>query len=164
MTDKKIRAITAVVLAAAVLLQVCAVGAKKPPQLNTKLGNVNWRINQVKYRIHLKESQKRTVTGQLTMVEGKLYNAQDRLTSNKIKLLDAQIDLTMRVVQAILESRGMRWQCVTRAVCYLKPGEDASAFWRYCQRQGIAQLPAAVLYNDVCRDELLFEIEVDSVC
>ena len=124
--DRKRQAITAVVLAAVVLLQVCAVGAKKPAQLKTKLGSVKQRIKQVKYKIHLKENQKRTVTGQLTVVEGKLDNAQERLTSNNIKLFDARTDLGITTQRLEVTKRQLirRQTLLTRRIVDIYEGED----------------------------------------
>jgi enamine deaminase RidA (YjgF/YER057c/UK114 family) len=77
--------------------------------------------------------------------------------------MDAQVDLTMRVVYAILESRGMNWSDVYRAVGYVKDLKDAPAVDRYLAAQGLPPLPLVMAKADVCRDELLFEIEVDAV-
>ncbi|MBN1846707.1 MAG: hypothetical protein JW810_13570 [Sedimentisphaerales bacterium] len=74
-----------------------------------------------------------------------------------------QVALTMKVVQAILESRRMDWSCVTRALAYFKHAPDAGAFEPYCRRHRIGPFPVIVTENDICRDELLFEIEVDAV-
>lgn len=89
--------IIAIVLAIVVGLQVCAIGAKKPAQLKNKLGSVRKQIKQVRYKIRLKENQRKTVVGQLSIVEAKLDDAQDKLTSNKIRLFDAQTDLKATV-------------------------------------------------------------------
>lgn len=75
---------------------------------------------------------------------------------------DAQVALTMGVVEAILESRGMGWADVTRAIGYFKRTEDAPAFDRYCASSGIPPLPVVIAKNDICRDDLLFEVEVDA--
>ncbi|MDH7571353.1 MAG: hypothetical protein QHJ73_17380, partial [Armatimonadota bacterium] len=47
--------------------------------------------------------------------------------------LDAQVDLTMRVVEAILCQRGMGFHNVSRAVAYYKHGDDCQALDRYCK-------------------------------
>jgi enamine deaminase RidA (YjgF/YER057c/UK114 family) len=73
-----------------------------------------------------------------------------------------QIELTMKVVHAILESRRMGWGDVTRAVAYLKHESDASVLERY-RREHLPAAPMITVENDICRDELLFEIEVDAV-
>jgi len=76
---------------------------------------------------------------------------------------DGQVALTMDVVREILESRGMAWADVARATAYFKRAADAPAFLRYCGEKGLERLPVLMVQNDVCRDELLFELEVDGV-
>ncbi|HJM62126.1 MAG: RidA family protein [Roseibacillus sp.] len=77
--------------------------------------------------------------------------------------VDEQVALTMRVVEAILESRGMNWADVTRGAAYFKHLEDLPAYDRFCREHDVTELPVAVVQNDVCRDDLLFEIEVDAI-
>ncbi len=76
---------------------------------------------------------------------------------------EAQVKQTMEVVQAILQSRGMDWADVTRSLAYFKRAEDAPLLGQYREDQGLSPFPVIVAENDVCRDELLFEIEVDAV-
>ena len=75
----------------------------------------------------------------------------------------AQVELTMKVVHAILESRQMSWIDVTRAMAYFKHANDASIFEKYCLLNNVPQLPVVIAENDICRDELLFEIELDAI-
>lgn len=75
---------------------------------------------------------------------------------------DAQIELTMAVVRAILESRDMDWYDVTRAIAYFKNSAERPAFDRYCAANAIEGMPVLFTNNDICRDDLLFEIEVDA--
>jgi enamine deaminase RidA (YjgF/YER057c/UK114 family) len=75
----------------------------------------------------------------------------------------AQIALTMEVVGAILASRGMDWPNVTRAIAYFPSLGDAPQLGAYCLERGIPPLPVAITQGVVCRDDLLFEIEVDAV-
>jgi len=75
----------------------------------------------------------------------------------------AQIDWTMRVVEAILESRRMGWDDVSRAVAYVKQGKMGTVFQKCCAERGLRDLPVVTTENDICRDDLLFEIEVDAV-
>ncbi len=77
--------------------------------------------------------------------------------------IDAQIARTMEVVEAILQERGMEWSDVTRAIAYFKDGTQTPPFRRYCESQGLAQLPVLCVHQDVCRDDLLFEVEADSM-
>ena len=76
---------------------------------------------------------------------------------------EAQVELTMKVVHAILESRGMSWIDVTRALAYFKYAKDAPIFGKYCSLNNVPQLPVVIAENDICRDELLFEIELDAI-
>jgi enamine deaminase RidA (YjgF/YER057c/UK114 family) len=73
-----------------------------------------------------------------------------------------QVKQTMEVVAAILNSRQMGWEDLTRAIAYFKHTEDAPAFARYCLDNRLPALPVIVAKNDICRDDLLFEIEVDA--
>lgn len=75
----------------------------------------------------------------------------------------AQVELTMKVVHAILESRDMNWIDVTRALAYFKYAKDAPIFDKYCSQNNVPQLPVVIAENDICRDELLFEIELDAI-
>lgn len=75
----------------------------------------------------------------------------------------AQVAETMRIVQALLESRAMAWSEVVRAVAYFRNAEDAPLFRHYCQETGLPPLPVIVTHNVICRDDLLFEIELDAV-
>ncbi|HNR29424.1 MAG TPA: Rid family hydrolase [Candidatus Hydrogenedentes bacterium] len=73
----------------------------------------------------------------------------------------AQMDQTLRVVEAILESRGMGWEHATRAVMYYKHAEYLAEFAR--QAAALPDLPVVYVHNDVCRDDLLFEMELDAI-
>jgi enamine deaminase RidA (YjgF/YER057c/UK114 family) len=77
--------------------------------------------------------------------------------------VDAQVVLTMEVVRAILESRNMTWGDVSRALAYFKCGAEVSSFHRYCSERGIPPMPVLCANTDICRDDLLFEIELDAV-
>jgi enamine deaminase RidA (YjgF/YER057c/UK114 family) len=73
--------------------------------------------------------------------------------------MDAQVRLTMEVVAAILESRGMSWNDLVHFLVYVRNAGEAEAFQRFCEAEGVANLPAIVSNNVVCRDDLLFEVE-----
>lgn len=77
--------------------------------------------------------------------------------------VDAQVRLTLEVVAAILQSRGMRFTDVTRANAYFKHARDVGALSKYGSQFGLPAARVVVSHNDICRDELLFEIEVDAV-
>jgi len=85
---------------------------------------------------------------------------------NSVHLGDAekQVELTMEVVAAILESRGMSWNDAVRGIAYFKNiTQDKPIYDAYCRAHNIPAFPLAISHADVCRDDLLFEIEVDAV-
>lgn len=73
-----------------------------------------------------------------------------------------QIALTMQVVAAILESRGMSWTDTSRAIAYVREATAAQQFQQYRVANGLTDLPVVTTQNVICRDDLLFEIEVDA--
>lgn len=77
--------------------------------------------------------------------------------------VEAQIARTMEVVQAILESRGMSWDSVSRGVAYFRDIVDVPVFSTYCQEHGIPQGVLLETQAVVCRDDLLFELEANAV-
>jgi len=74
-----------------------------------------------------------------------------------------QIRQTLKVVDALLVSRRMSWENVVRAIAYVKRPGYALDFSRYLASSGIPALPWIMTHSEVCRDNLLFEIEVDAV-
>ena len=75
----------------------------------------------------------------------------------------AQVERTMAVVEAILTLRGMGWGEVTRAIAYFKDLKEAGAFAAYTEGGGLGEMPVPVIQSDICRDDLLFEIELDAI-
>jgi len=74
-----------------------------------------------------------------------------------------QVDLTMRVVKAILEQRDMTWSDVTRAIAYFKSDDFCRAYEDYCRGEEMPDMPTIITENDICRHDLLFEIELDAI-
>jgi enamine deaminase RidA (YjgF/YER057c/UK114 family) len=83
--------------------------------------------------------------------------------STHIGELEKQLELTMRIVGEILKARSMIWENVTRAILYFRNRDAVTAFSRYCEKNAIPVFPAVTVYSTVCREELLFEIEVDAI-
>jgi len=76
---------------------------------------------------------------------------------------EKQIRLTLEVIQAILESCAMEWGDLFRGIAYFKDMAHWPIYERIAGELGIPRFPLAVSHADVCRDDLLFEIEVDVV-
>ena len=77
--------------------------------------------------------------------------------------VSAQIHLTLDVVEAILRSRAMDWRNTVRAVGYFRDIEDLPLFEKCCRDRGMTPLPMTPAHAIVCRDDLLFEIELDAI-
>jgi enamine deaminase RidA (YjgF/YER057c/UK114 family) len=75
----------------------------------------------------------------------------------------AQMDLTMDVIEAILESRGMSFDDVSRATAYYRHAQDAPLFADWLERHELRHLPLVHACCDICRDDLLFELELDAL-
>lgn len=76
---------------------------------------------------------------------------------------EKQIRLTLDVVKAILDSRGMNWSDLFRGIAYFKDMDYLPIYRSVAAELGIPRFPLAVSHADVCRHDLLFEIEVDAV-
>lgn len=76
--------------------------------------------------------------------------------------VDAQIALTMDVVEAILIARGMSFADLCRATAYYRRAADAPRFADWLRRNELESLPVVHTVCDICRDDLLFELEADA--
>lgn len=99
------------------------------------------------------DSREIMVSGTASIEPGGLTVYQDDIPK--------QIALTMEVVEEILKNRQMSWQDVTRTICYHKDNVSREAFAEYLSAKGLT-LPLSEIHADVCRDDLLFEIELDA--
>jgi enamine deaminase RidA (YjgF/YER057c/UK114 family) len=77
--------------------------------------------------------------------------------------VQAQIALTMDVVKAILDARSLTLSEVTRAIAYFKHASDTPAFANWFTAHGVALMPHIAVKSDICRPELLFELELDAL-
>jgi enamine deaminase RidA (YjgF/YER057c/UK114 family) len=75
----------------------------------------------------------------------------------------AQVERTMKIVEAILESRRMTFADATLATAFFKSPGDAPLLADWLARHGPPNLPVVCACCDICRDNLLFEIELNAV-
>jgi enamine deaminase RidA (YjgF/YER057c/UK114 family) len=73
-----------------------------------------------------------------------------------------QIDLTMDVIGAILRSRDLDFGDVNRATAYFKHPADTAIFAKWLDAHGQSAMPYVPVHCDICRDDLLFELELDA--
>jgi len=81
----------------------------------------------------------------------------------RVNDLRGQIELTMDVVQAILAANDLTFSATTRATAYFKNIGHAALLDDWCRRHELLRLPFISVQADVCRDDLLFELELDAV-
>ena len=74
---------------------------------------------------------------------------------------EPQMEQTLQVVEAILHAREMDWPDVNRAILYFKRTQDMPLFEKFVTK--LARAPVVWVNNDVCRHDLLFEIELDAI-
>ncbi len=67
---------------------------------------------------------------------------------------------TLEVVLAILESRGMNWEDVISGMAYVRFRKDMPLVTELLNHLAEKPLPILISNNTVCRDDLLFELEV----
>jgi enamine deaminase RidA (YjgF/YER057c/UK114 family) len=77
--------------------------------------------------------------------------------------IDKQIVLTMEVVEAILKSRDYKRQDICRAIAYFSDMSYKKNFTDFLRCSAIENMPVAYVHGDICRDDLLFEIELDVI-
>jgi enamine deaminase RidA (YjgF/YER057c/UK114 family) len=73
-----------------------------------------------------------------------------------------QVELTMDVVGEILRSRGFTFADLTRATAYFRHMTDAGVFAQWLKKNRLTQIPVVSAQCDVCRDDLLFELEAEA--
>lgn len=75
----------------------------------------------------------------------------------------AQIDRSMHVAQAILESQRMSFADVSFATAFFRSPADAPLLADWLTRRGLQGMPMICAACDICRGDLLFEIELQAV-
>jgi enamine deaminase RidA (YjgF/YER057c/UK114 family) len=76
---------------------------------------------------------------------------------------DAQLRHTTDAVQAVLAEAGATLADVCQATSFLKRPSDAAAYTRFAERNGLCRIPPVETVADVCRDDLLYEIDATAV-
>jgi enamine deaminase RidA (YjgF/YER057c/UK114 family) len=76
---------------------------------------------------------------------------------------ETQTVFTLEAVQSLLQGAGASLADVRQATAFLKNPCDERSFERIAQRTGLDQVPLVTTVADVCRDELLFEIDATAV-
>ena len=75
----------------------------------------------------------------------------------------SQIDCTFDKIGTLLSQEGAELRDIAGATVFVKNPEYASLFWEMAAERGLAEFPAVCVVADVCREELLFEIDAEAV-
>ncbi len=70
-----------------------------------------------------------------------------------------QIRKTFEIVDALVNKEGVSLRDICQATVFLKRHEDIPVYKEVVNEYGLADIPAVCVIGDVCRDELLFELD-----
>ena len=73
-----------------------------------------------------------------------------------------QIDKTMQVTEALLNNADMGWQDVVSGIMYFKDDAEFHLLDTWFQRHN-RSIPHVKVHADICRDDLLFELELEAI-
>jgi len=73
---------------------------------------------------------------------------------------DAQLERTILNIEGLLASQGAQIRDVVSAVGYLRSRDFLASYRRGIERSGLLEVPHAIVEAEVCRPELLCEVEV----
>ena len=74
----------------------------------------------------------------------------------------SQIRCTFDKIEALLGQEGADLKNITAATVFVKWPEHAPVFWEMARGRGLEEFPAVCVVADVCREELLFEIDAEA--
>ena len=77
--------------------------------------------------------------------------------------LDGQAEFTLRNVESLLAQANAGFADICQATVFLKRGTDPAALQRALAATGLASFPAVVVWADICREELLFEMDSEAI-
>jgi enamine deaminase RidA (YjgF/YER057c/UK114 family) len=75
----------------------------------------------------------------------------------------AQVDCTFDKIEVLLAQAGASLADVTAASVFVKQPRHARVYWERAAARELQDLPAVVMAADVCRQELLFEMDAEVV-
>ena len=73
----------------------------------------------------------------------------------------AQIECTFDKIEALIGQEGAGLKDICSATAFVKRPEDAVHFWEIARYRGLKDFPGICVVADICRDELLFEIDAE---
>jgi len=74
----------------------------------------------------------------------------------------SQINCTFDKIDSLLKQVGAGLADICAATVFVKRPEYADVFWEMAKNRGLEEFPAVCVVADVCREELLFEIDAEA--
>ena len=74
----------------------------------------------------------------------------------------SQINCTFDRIETLLDQEGAGLKDIAAATVFVKCPEYAPVFWKMAADRGLDDCPAVCIVADVCREELLFEIDAEA--
>jgi len=96
------------------------------------------------------------------LVSGTASISEEGNTLHKNKFIQ-QVDHTLKVVRAMLGEENYEWNDIVRSIAYFRYPEDIKLFKEFCLENDIDSTYILPVAGTICRDDLLFEIELDAV-
>ena len=72
-----------------------------------------------------------------------------------------QIDCTLDKIAALIDQEGATLKDIAAACVFIKRPEDALVYQERAAARGLENLPAVIMVADICREDLLFEIDAE---
>jgi enamine deaminase RidA (YjgF/YER057c/UK114 family) len=86
----------------------------------------------------------------------------ERGKSRFIDDIRGQINCTFDKIEKLLSEEGAGLGDIAAATVFVKRPEYAEVFWEMAEERGLGEFPGVCVVADVCRDELLFEIDAEA--
>ncbi len=76
---------------------------------------------------------------------------------------ERQTERTLETVESLLAAGGAGLRDICQATAFVKRPGDVERYRQLVRRKGLGEMPAICTIGDVCRDELLFELDATAV-
>jgi enamine deaminase RidA (YjgF/YER057c/UK114 family) len=76
---------------------------------------------------------------------------------------EGQIEETIEIVEALIGEKGAKLSDIRSATVYLKRPDEWAVYKQIAAKHNLEDLPAVIVNADICRDELLFEMDAVAI-
>lgn len=73
--------------------------------------------------------------------------------------IEMQIENTFSIIRQLIQKQGFTINDLSEATVFLKDSKYVEVFKQYCRKNNLEQLPFVVVVSNVCRNNLLFEMD-----